>query len=458
MFLRLFASDCQNSCTFAPAFRKECKNILLDSHTITTVGIRANKYYGAAPIQGAGFPYILVVCGEPCDVWRWSAPLALGKNKLKSVSNMKKMLSLLAFATCCAFSYAQDPVLTFNGELYFVPGSMTKSGEAFLVSYRNNGNIEFTIYDGDFNIVREFTDPIAGKPYQQRVVTMTRVYDPSTDGWGNGHVTRSASDEWTVADDQTNDYTTSSTISGFEVYSDNNSYHSRYLYVSQTLFDDDEEFEYIRSKKTIVPISIKLSDYAKEHTTGNENYQFISHGDAKIDSLLNATGASDYQWFWDNETGKQLIRLYKKEYYGGLFDEGIEIVSLDGTVKAFLPGITYISSGYFFRGKCYVKGYSSSDNSNVLYLLGGDATGIREMSRTKAELSVKRVGSNLVIDNDSYEQQTIVMSTMDGRVVRTLIAKQGSNAISLNGLIGGVYNVTLYRQSRPMKSSKIIIK
>lgn len=371
---------------------------------------------------------------------------------------MKRLVSLLIVAVCCFNGFAQDPVLSFNGELYFVPGSMTKSGEAFLVSYRNNGNIEFTIYDGDFNIVREFTDPTAGQPYQQRVVTMTRIYDPSTDGWGNGNVTRSASDEWTVADDQTYDYTTSSTISGFEVYSDNNSYHSRYLYVSQTLFDDDEEFEYIRSKKTIVPISIKLSDYAKEHSTGNENYQFISYGDEKIDSLMNATGASEYQWFWDDETGKRLIRLYKKEYYGGLFDEGLEIVSLDGNVKASLPGITYISSGYFFRGKCYVKGYSSSDNSNVLYQLGGDATGIREMSRTKAELIVKRAGSNLVIDSDSDEQQTIVMSTIDGRVVRSLTAKQGSNAISLSGLIGGVYNVTLYRQSRPVKSSKIIVK
>ena len=371
---------------------------------------------------------------------------------------MKRLVSLLIVAICCVNGFAQEPVLSFNGELYFVPGSMTKSGEAFLVSYRNNGNIGFTIYDGDFNIVREFTDPTAGQPYQQRVVTMTRVYDPSTDGWGNGNVTRSASDEWTVTDDQTYDYTTSSTISGFELYSDNNSYHSRYLYVSQTLFDDDEEFEYIRSKKTIVPISIKLSDYAKEHSTGNEITYSFSTGDAKIDSLLNATGASEYQWFWDNETGRQLIRLYKREYYGGLFDEGLEIASLDGTVKASLPGITYISSGYFFRGKCYVKAYSSSDNSDVLYQLGGGATGIREMSRTKAEISVKRFGSNLVIECDSDEQQAIVMSTMDGRVVRSLTARQGSNAISLSGLIGGVYNVTLYRQSRPVKSSKIIIK
>ena len=80
------------------------------------------------------------------------------------------------------------------------------------------------------------------------------------------------------------------------------------------------------------------------------------------------------------------------------------------------------------------------------------------MSRTKAELSLKRVGSNLVIDSDSDEQQTIVMSTMDGRVVRSLTAKQGSNIISLNGLLGGVYIVTLYRQSTPMRSSKIIVK
>ena len=372
---------------------------------------------------------------------------------------MKKFLSLLAFITFCACSYAQEPVLSFYGELYFIPGSMTKDGEAFLVS-ASSGYDYFTIYDGGFNVVKTFSDPAAGQPYQQRVVTLTRVYDPSTDGWnwGNGNVTRSATDEWTVVDDQTYDYTTSSTISGFELYSDNNNYHSRHLYVSQTLFDDDEEFEYIRRKKTIVPISIKFSDYAKEHSTGNETYYTISYGDAKIDSLMNATGADYYETFWDNETGKPLIRLYKHEYYGGLFDEGIEIVSLDGTVKASFPGITSVSSAYYFRGKCYVKGYSSADNSEVLYQLGGNASDIRELSRTKADLTVKRVGSNLVIDSDSDEQQTIVMSTMDGRVVRSLTAKQGSNAISLNGLMGGVYNVTLYRQSRPMRSSKIIIK
>ena len=122
------------------------------------------------------------------------------------------------------------------------------------------------------------------------------------------------------------------------------------------------------------------------------------------------------------------------------------------------PVLTYssISSAYYFRGKCYVKGYDN--NNSVLYLLGNGATGIRELSRTKVDFSVRRVGSNLVFDSESDGQQTVVISTMDGRIVRSLTARQGSNIIPLNGLQGGVYNVTLYRQSSPVKSSKIIVK
>lgn len=369
---------------------------------------------------------------------------------------MKKILWLLPFAFSCVCGFAQEPVLSFDGELCFIPGSMTKDGEAFLVSVNNSGDGRITIYDGEFKVVREFTDPTAGRPYQQRVVTMTCIYDPSEDGWGNGGATRAATDEWIVVDDQTNDYTTSPGIVSFELYSDNNNYHSRYLYVSQTLFDGDEEFEYVRRKQAIIPINTKYSDYAKEHSTGNEPYNSISYGDEKIDSLMKATGASDYQWFWDEETGKRLIRLYKHETYGGLYNEGIEIVATDGTVKADISGIDSFSSAYYFRGKCYVEGYGN--NNRVLYLLGDDAAGIRELSRTKAELSVKRVGSNLVVDSDSDKQQTIVMSTMDGRIVRSLTVKQGSNAISLSGLMGGIYNITLYRQSRPVKSSIVFIR
>ena len=367
---------------------------------------------------------------------------------------MKKIITALLFATFCQGSYAQEPVLTFDGDIYFIPGPMTKGGDAFMISVKNSNTKEFTIYDGDFNVVREFADPTAGQPYQQRVVTLTRVVDPGT---SSGIVTRAAGEEWTIVDDKTYDYTTNSTLSGFELYSDNNSYHSRYIYVTQTLFDDDDEFEYVRTKQTIVPISIKYSDYVKEHSTGNIEGPTQSWGNEKIDSIMRANGADNIEWFWDNESGKQLLRLYKHEYYGGIFSEGLEIAALDGTVKVFLPGLTYISSAYYFRGKCYVKGYDR-DNNSVLYLLGNDATEVRELSRNKVNFQIKRVGSNLVFDSETDGQQTVVMSTMDGRIVRSLSAKRGCNVIPFNGLQGGVYNVTLYQQSSPVQSSKIIVR
>lgn len=369
---------------------------------------------------------------------------------------MKKLISLLAFAICGSYVFAQEPVLSYDGDLYFIPGSMTKDGEAFLVSVNNYDGKGFIIYDGDFNKVRDFTDPAAGQPYQQRIVTLTRVCDP---GYSGGSITRAAAnDEWTVVDDQTSEYTTSSTIEHFELYSDNNNYHSRALYVSQTLFDNDDDFEYLRRRQTIVPISIKYADYVNEHSTGNNgNIAYPSYGDEKLDSIMRETGADNYEWFWDDETGKRLLRLYKHETYGGIFNDGIEVATLDGTVKAFLPGISYISSAYYFRGKCYVQGYGS-DNSRVLYLLGNDATGIREVNRSKADFSIRRVGSNLVFDSDFDSQQTVVVSAMDGRIVRSLNAKRGSNQISVSGLMNGVYNVTLYQESKPVNSSKIIIR
>ena len=257
------------------------------------------------------------------------------------IEDMKKIIAALLLAAFCQGIHAQEPVLTFDGELYFIPGSMTKEGEAYMVAVNTSDYSSLTIYDGDFNVVRELA-PTAGVHYQQRRVTLTRVVDPGT---SSDPRTRAATDDWTVESDQTFDYTTNPIISSFEMYSDDNNYHSRNIFVTQTLFDDDEEFEYVRTKQTIVPISMKYDDYVKEHSTGNEPIYTpinISYGDATLDSIMKANGAYSYQYFRDSESGKQMLRLYKYESYGGLYGEGLEIVTLDGTVKAFLPGITYL--------------------------------------------------------------------------------------------------------------------
>ncbi len=370
---------------------------------------------------------------------------------------MKKTLILL-FALCCLSTYGQEPVLTYSGSLSFIPGRMTKAGEAFLVSSSSEQDIRvFTIYDGDFKVVKTLKDPTAGVSYQERTVTLTCFYDLETGSVDGGGSMRGALSDWTIEDDQTNEYTTYSSIQGIEIYDDNNNYHTRNLYVSQTLFDDDEDFEYVRTRYAIIPITTKYEDYAKEHST-NVNIEPVnqSWGDEAIDAMMRETGADALDRVWNEEMGKYVFKLYKHEYYGGLFSEGTEIVSLDGTVKGFLPGITYVSSAYNFRGKCYVRG--SSNNQDVLYLLGNKVSEVKELSRENAILSVQKIGSNIVVNNTSDEDQSLVISNMGGQILRNVKATRGKTIIPVGGLLGGVYNITLFEHSCPIKSVKMIIK
>ena len=62
--------------TFATAFRKECKDILLNNLSIATENNRANINYWDCPYKAQKFPYIDVACGEPRGVWRMSAPIS----------------------------------------------------------------------------------------------------------------------------------------------------------------------------------------------------------------------------------------------------------------------------------------------------------------------------------------------------------------------------------------------
>ena len=370
---------------------------------------------------------------------------------------MKKLMITL-FTLLSVTAYGQDPVLTYSGNLYFIPGSMTKAGESYLVTitshdYSTQTPRVFTIYDGDFNVVKKFTDPTSGIPYQERRVLMSCLYDLES----AGTTRRAAMTDWAVEEDVTSNNVTDSKIQSFELYDDNNNYHSRSLYLSQTFFNDDEDFEYVRTKYDIIPITTKYEDYAKEHSTG-EDIPTISpsYGNEEIDAMMRETGAEYYETVWNEEKGKYVFKLFKNIIYGGLYSTGVEVVSLDGTVKAYLPGITTISSAYNFRGKCYIRGYGQ-DNTNVLYLLGSNTTDIKEVSREKAPLSIEKIGNNLIVNNTQTEDQVVVVSNMGGQILRNIKAAQGRTVIPVNGL-KGVYNITLFERSNPVKSAKMILK
>jgi len=364
----------------------------------------------------------------------------------------KIMISLFTLLSVSA--YGQEPVLTYSGDLYFIPGNMTKAGEAFMVSVASSGTPKtYTIYDGDFKVVKSFTDPTSGIPYQERNIKMSCIYELEAGG-----TTRGVVSNWEVEEDQTVENVTDSKIQSFELYDDNNNYHSRSLCISQTFFNTDDDFEYVRTRYDIIPISTKYEDYAKEHSTG-DNIPTVnpSWGNEEIDAIMRETGADYFDHIYDAERGKYVLKLYKNVTYGGLYSTGVEVVSLDGTVKAYLPGITSISSAYNFRGKCYVRG-RGKDNTNVLYLLGNNTTDIKEVSREKAGLSIEKVGSNLIVNNTQNGNQVVVVSNMGGQILRNVKAAQGRTVIPVSGLQSGIYNITLFERSTPIESTKIILK
>ena len=268
---------------------------------------------------------------------------------------MKRFIKLSLFSFFCLSGNAQEHVLDYEGDLYFIPASMTKYGQPFLYSRSQNG---FTVYDGDLNIIKTYTDPLIGTTYQRRVVQYTCLVDPET---------KEILTEWTVGEDRTFEETLYADFRGCEIYSDDNSYHSRMIYLSQTFFDDDEDFEFIQSDRTVIPITVKTQDYINEHS---EN--FTEEGDkATIDPLHTEDdwwrdyGANDYSIEWNNERNKTVYKLYKTEEYGGLFYSSLKIKSMDGTIKQTLNGIN-INYAYSYRGNCYVRG----NVSGKLYRIG----------------------------------------------------------------------------------------
>ena len=87
MFLRFFMDSTQNLCPlcmfsfffllvskfiliFANAFSNECKDILPNGLLITTREMQGKTTdVGTDPNLGADFPYSVVACGEPRDLW-----------------------------------------------------------------------------------------------------------------------------------------------------------------------------------------------------------------------------------------------------------------------------------------------------------------------------------------------------------------------------------------------------
>lgn len=277
---------------------------------------------------------------------------------------MKKLLAIATLLFATSTVYAQEKVTELpdvnNTNLKFIPGFLTKDGQAIIYSesedYTNQCN-KITVFDENFNVLKSASVPRLNISYQKKDVTFVRhMNDEHTEFTDEDWQEQGSGDVQEITH-------SGSALAGFDLLTENELYaNGGYpnVTLTQTLYDEDEEYEYLRPVYEVIPIDTKEKDYIAAHSTVDES----TSGNA--DEWWRQYGADYayhyYESYYDTYMGWY---LYKYENYGGIFLAGYEVVSLDGVVKKTI-NCSVGNKLYYLRGNLYTLGGSKG---NTIYKL-----------------------------------------------------------------------------------------
>ena len=288
---------------------------------------------------------------------------------------MKKILFALLLALSTN-AYAQlEAIATYDGgDLYFIPAKLTSKGTAFMYSCKEDWSAHktwFTVFDDEVKTIKQAEIDAQVLNYTTRTITSKRKFFIKDENKNEGYFL----DEWAVTSDITeNKSETDMWIMNPEVYEDNNNYHSRAMYLSQTLFNDDDDFEFVRSHYDIMPLTYCAAD--DKSNGGNISIIRPSFSGEECD---------EYTSYYDQELGGVIITLIRTKVYGGVKNTGIEIVSLDGEVKKILTGITSLGTVVAINSNYYVSAYDYQSSKYGLYKIATATTNLSKVADTSAE-------------------------------------------------------------------------
>ena len=276
---------------------------------------------------------------------------------------MKKLFVALSLLFATTSIYAQEKVIELPsnnggiGQLLFIPGFLTKDGQAIMYSQIDdwqNKVTTITVFDENFNVLKSVSIPNLDISYKKKEITFYRHM--------NDEHTEFTDDDWQeqgsgeVMDMVQN----GSSLYGFQLHSDATNLGGNPLTLTQTLFDEDEEFEYLRPVYEVIPIDTKEKDYIAAHSTAEES------SESTADEWWRQYGADHayhyYESYYDQYMG---WNLYKYENYGGIFLSGYEVVSLDGVVKKTINSSVGVNI-YYLRGNLYTL---SGSKGTTIYKL-----------------------------------------------------------------------------------------
>ncbi len=239
--------------------------------------------------------------------------------------------------------------------------------------------------------------------------------------------------EWEITDESeyTNEYYLDAIWDSYDLDNDDNREQGLPLLVTQTLFNTDAKYEYLRRK------------YVETHSIEDEA---DTDGDGIIDT-----------------------RYVRDEFKC----VGIEVVSEDGNVlTSFDVGSVNSQDLFLWGGKRYinieVSSDSSDDYSSYYAFYEINPTG-NSVTRVSAEnfmhilpvMTRKNTTVTVELGEESAKNGgSLVITSMNGRTVYQQMVAPGETSVQvpLRRLSSGAYNVTLLNRGQKVESSKLIIR
>ena len=225
--------------------------------------------------------------------------------------------------------------------------------------------------------------------------------------------------QWTVEGDVTNnDYSIDLMYYDYLDYDANIAFDNG-IRCSQTLFNDDDKWEYVICKYGAV----------EKH-------------------------AGEY-WKWSQNENGYVLRRNVSESQPAV---GIDIKNEDGEIVASIETGGLIYDVYKLGGNIYFQLYEGG--YDVLYKYDPKSTGVKEVSRSEAKCATVRVdGRSILVEANANDVNVAEIFDMGGRMIASSVRK-GVSSLTINaaGAAEGVYSVALKNRGRIVGAQKILLK
>lgn len=359
---------------------------------------------------------------------------------------MRQIITCLLFmAATLQFSEtlsAQDIVLSFprKDAITIIPRELLLNEEDFFATYFNNNGdpVINTIYNHSFEEVETIEPSLFYVKVQKRIVSYRRKIE-----YQGSSTVEVPIGEWEVYQEETREFQLAKSLNSFNFYSEESRCVAQNKMLSQTLFDQDEDFEFALHPVVIIPVEIETDEWMKQHV---ENYESSNNWDGPF--LL--------EEMEDSKTGKTYYYQIKDVEYGGYYlPRGLEIVNQHGVVKYSLPDWISINSVYQMGEDTYIS-VTQRDNVSV-FRMGDGLSDLRliESTPNKTFQILHKAGA-LVCEGDFDGECQIVVSTVSGLVLKTAVFTHSPVILPIQDLGKGTYLVSAFMNGNLIASSKFI--